>query len=372
MTHPTQNRGLRHTLFWCFAILLIVLFFYVFEPVLQPFIFALIIAYLLDPLTDKLETRGIPRWAASLSVLVGATAILLSIIFMFAPLIASQLVELAQAIPGILVSLVEKVKEGVNGHLKTYLPQVLNEVDDISKVVSDLGVISDLGPQIGSFLKDFLGRIFGAGLQIFDFIAILVITPVVAFYVLRDWDRIVGSFYGLLPKNSSGVIREQLGLIDQTLSGFFRGQSLVCITLGMFYAIGLTLCGLKFGFIIGIIAGVITFIPYLGSIIGLGLSMVVAFSQWDQPLPIIMVAVVFFVGQFLEGNVLTPKLVGDRVGLHPVWIMFAIMAGGSLFGFIGVLVAVPVAASVGVLIRFFTQKYLKSEFHLNAKTADQD
>ena len=186
---------------------------------------------------------------------------------------------------------------------------------------------------------------------------LLVITPLVAFYLLRDWDRIVARIDSLLPSRIRPIVREQAKEIDDILAGFVRGQATVCLLLGVFYAVGLSLAGLDFGVIVGLGTGLISFIPYFGMTIGLVTGMGIAVAQFADWVPIAIVAGVFAVGQVLEGNVITPRLVGNRVRLHPVWVIFAVLAGGALFGFTGILLALPAAAVIGVLVRFAVSRY---------------
>ena len=194
-------------------------------------------------------------------------------------------------------------------------------------------------------------------------LSLLVITPLVAFYLLRDWDLITEKIDVWLPRRAQPKIREQAGAIDDTLAAFVRGQSSVCLILALFYGIGLTLVGLKSGLLVGFGAGFISFVPYVGAAVGLTVGLVIALFQFSEWLPIVIVAAIFLVGQTLESYVFTPKLVGNRVGLHPVWVIFALLAGGTLFGFTGVLLAVPMAAITGVLTRFAISRYLVSPLY---------
>lgn len=216
----------------------------------------------------------------------------------------------------------------------------------------------------------FVENIVTQGIAVFDILTLLIITPVVAFYLLRDWPKVTRSVDTLVPRKQHGLFRRALKDIDATLSGFLRGQALVCLCLGLIYSIGLSLVGLEYGATIGIIAGVLSFIPYVGSTFGLVVSMVLAFIQFDDGLSIGLTLAVFLFGQALEGYVLTPKLVGDRVGLHPVWILFALFAGGSLLGFVGILIAVPVAAVIGVLIRLGLSHYKESSLYKGSHASD--
>ena len=203
----------------------------------------------------------------------------------------------------------------------------------------------------------------GSGLALVNLLGLAIVTPVVAVYLLRDWDRIVAVMDGLLPRRSAPVIREQAARIDATLAGFVRGQATVCMVLGLGYGCLLMLAGLDFGFIVGIISGLVSFIPYVGSVLGGLMSIGLALDQFDSLWRVALIALIFVAGQAIEGNYLTPKLVGDRVGLHPVWVIFALFAGGSLLGFVGMLIALPVAASIGVLARFAIEQYRESRLY---------
>jgi len=213
------------------------------------------------------------------------------------------------------------------------------------------------------WVSDVVANIWSGGLAFFNMLSLLVITPVVAFYLLRDWDLITAKIDSWLPRDAAPTIRKQFAEIDQTLAAFVRGQSTVCLVLGLIYGAGLTVAGLKSGLLVGLGAGFISFIPYLGAASGLVVGLGIAIFQFSEWTPIFVVAAIFLTGQTLESYVLTPRLVGDRVGLHPVWIIFALLAGGAVFGFTGVLLAVPVAAVIGVLTRFAIARYLDSPLY---------
>ena len=212
----------------------------------------------------------------------------------------------------------------------------------------------------GRLLKGLINN----GFALINLISLLLVTPVVAFYMLRDWDKFVEKVDALLPRKSKKTIREQFRQIDRALSGFIRGQFSVCVILGTYYSIGLKLVGLELGILVGFLAGLISFIPYVGSISGFVVSVVLALAQFNDYTKVLEVIAVFVIGQFVEGNFLTPKLVGDNVGLHPVWVMFALLAGGVLLGFLGLMIAVPVAAIIGVLTRYAINNYKKSNLYL--------
>jgi predicted PurR-regulated permease PerM len=218
-----------------------------------------------------------------------------------------------------------------------------------------------------------LGNIWAGGMALVNFLALLLITPVVTFYLLRDWDSMVARMDSWLPRAHAETIREQTRILDSTLSAFVRGTGMVCIILAVFYAATLSIAGLQFGLAIGLAAGILSFVPYLGSLGGLIICVGLAFLQFDEGWRIAVIAGIFIIGQLAEGMILTPKLVGDRIRLHPVWVIFAVLAGGTLFGFVGMLIALPVAAMLGVVIRFGVGQYLESKVYLgDEETAEPD
>src|SRR5204862_5459370 len=209
-----------------------------------------------------------------------------------------------------------------------------------------------------------LKSLWTGGQALLSIFSLVVVTPVVAFYLLYDWNRMIAAGNNWIPLQNREYVRGLAHEMDEAIAGFVRGQTAVCLILGSYYAVALTLAGLSFGLLIGLASGIITFIPYVGSMTGLVLAVGVAVAQfWPEYTPIMTVLVIFFVGQFLEGYVLAPKLVGESVGLHPVWLMFALFAFGYLLGFVGLLIAVPLAAIVGVLVRFALRRYLESPFY---------
>jgi predicted PurR-regulated permease PerM len=209
-----------------------------------------------------------------------------------------------------------------------------------------------------------LQNIWSSGLAVVNILSLIFVTPVVTFYILRDWDRLIAKANGLLPPAYAFTIRQQAKEIDRTLSGYIRGQTHVCLLLGIFYSIGLSLAGLEFGLFIGMATGILSFIPYVGMLFGFLTGMLMAYFQFDGSLIHLgLIASIFIIGQVLEGNVVAPKLVGDRVGLHPIWLIFGMLTGAALFGFTGILLAVPVTSVIGVLVRFAVSRYLESDLY---------
>jgi predicted PurR-regulated permease PerM len=230
---------------------------------------------------------------------------------------------------------------------------------------------NDLVAQAAQWAASFLKSLLTRGAALVSLISLLVVTPVVVFYMLLDWGKMIATIDGLVPLRHRETVRALAREIDTAMAGFLRGQALVCLFLGAWYGIGLSLIGLNFGLLIGITAGILSFIPYVGSLTALVLSSTVAIVQdWPQWKLLAMSLGVFLIGQFLEGNVLSPKLVGESVGLHPVWLIFALLAFGSLFGFTGLITAVPFAAAAGVILRFAVRRYRESNLYTGTAEAN--
>ena len=331
---------------------------YALREVMLPFVAGLALAYLLDPLADRLERLGLGRLAATLIILAGFVVGLVVLLIVVVPLAAGQIAALVNALPGMVSRLQGIIVERVGPLL-----QKIGGNDVVGELQSSVGSLVGQG---GTWFLGFLASIWSGSQALVSIASLLVVTPVVAFYLLHDWDRMIAALDRWVPPRHRPTVRRLAAEIDDAVTGFVRGQTLVCLILGAFYAIGLFLVGLNFGVLIGLIAGFLTFIPYVGSLTGFMLSLGVALVQWwpsGDWLHIGLTVGIFLLGQFLEGNVISPKLVGDKVGLHPVWLMFALLAFGTLFGFLGLLLAVPVAASIGVVVRFGVERYLESRLY---------
>lgn len=335
-----------------------VLLLYLLKDVILPFAAGFALAYLLDPLADRLERLGLGRLTASLLILALFVVALALVLLVAGPLVAKQVSALVSTLPGMVSKLQGLIVERAGPLLER-----VGGADVLNDLQSSVGTLVGQG---GSWLLTFLGSLWTGSQALVSIASLLVITPVVAFYMLLDWDRMVAKVDRWVPPRHRPVVRRLGREMDGAVTGFLRGQTLVCLILGTFYAVGLFTIGLNFGILIGLIAGFLTFIPYVGTIVGFLLSVGVALVQfWPSSdwLHIGLTIGVFVLGQFLEGNVISPKLVGDSVGLHPVWLMFSLLAFGSLFGFLGLLIAVPVAASIGVLVRYAIDRYLDSPLY---------
>lgn len=353
----------KQTLFWVGAMAALVLFVAVLRDILLPFVVGAAIAYFLDPLADRLERIGLSRlWATIVIILIFGLFFVLGLIFLL-PVLVDQLIDLAAKLPGYLQSLRDLTI--------SFLERWFGEEWTKAKLGLD-GTVKDLAEQAAGWTGKVLSSVWSGGLAVVNFIALIVITPVVTFYLLLDWDRMMQHISDWLPRDHAETIREIGREINDVISGFVRGQITVLVILGIFYIVGLTLIGLNFGLLIGFGAGVISFVPFVGPIVGFVVGGAVAVVQfWPEWHWVAAVLSVFLIGQLIEGNVLSPMIVGDRVRLHPVWLIFALFVFSYLFGFVGMLLAVPVAAAIGVLVRFGLQVYLKSSLYRGEDKRDR-
>jgi predicted PurR-regulated permease PerM len=324
---------------------------YLLAPVLTPFLAAALLAYLGDPLADRLE-RKMPRTAAVAVVFVALLALLVLILLLLVPAVGKQVEALAGALPRYL--------DWLQANLAPWLQQTFG-VDTAWLDVAGLKeAVKTHWQQMGGVATQVMGAISQSGLALLAWLANLVLIPVVTFYLLRDWDVLVARIHELLPRRSEPTVVKLAKESDEVLGAFLRGQLLVMAALGTVYTLGLWWVGLDLALLIGMIAGLVSFVPYLGFILGIVLAGVASVMQFHDAVHLLPVAAVFGVGQALEGMLLTPWLVGDKIGLHPVAVIFAVMAGGQLFGFVGILLALPAAAVVMVLLRHLHGRYRES------------
>ncbi len=361
----------QQALFWFVLVVVFGLLLFLLREMLLPFVLGMAVAYLADPFADKLEDWGFSRALATTVITALFFAIVLVAALLIVPVVAGQLIGLVERLPVYMEKFQASVLPLVN-RILTELPASFGAPE------LDWGreALSQYSKNAVQWLVSLGAGILSGGMALLNLLSLLVITPVVAFYLLWEWDVIVAQIDDWLPRRHAGRIRGIIAEIDRVLAGFVRGQGTVCTVLGLFYGVGLSLVGLEFGFVIGLASGALSFIPFVGAIFGAVASIGVALVQfWPEWLPVAGVAVIYAVGQVIEGNFLTPKLVGSRVGLHPVWVIFGLLAGGVLFGFVGMLLALPVTAVIGVLVRHGLAEYLTSRFYLDASmtaTADGD
>lgn len=336
--------------YWGIAALAFLAFMWVMGQALLPFLMGAAIAYFLDPVADWLEEHGFSRLIATGMITAGVVIFFALVLLLILPLLADQLRALVIEVPSYVT--------GLQAYLTERFPEFLEEGSTLRKGLSS---VEDALKQGGLALVE---GILSSSLVLIDMVIILVVAPVVSFYLLLDWDKMIERIDALIPREHLETVRGLASKADKVLSGFVRGQLSVCAILGLFYSVALVIVGLKFGVFVGMFAGLISFIPFVGSITGGILSIGLAVVQfWNDPIWILAVAAIFAFGQFVEGNVLTPNMVGGSIGLHPVWLMFSLSAFGSLFGFAGLLVAVPTAAVIGVLLRFGIEEYRKGRLY---------
>ncbi|PIL18524.1 membrane protein [Puniceibacterium antarcticum] len=336
--------------YWGIATLIIAVTLWYLGDVLLPFLIGGAVAYFLDPVADRLQRLGFSRSLATATITLVALLIFVILMLLVVPLLIQQ--------TGQLINTAPQLFDNLQTFLAERFPNLLDEGGVVRETLISLGnVIRDKGGEL-------LNTAISSAASLINIALLFVIVPVVSVYLLLDWDRMVARVDDLLPRDHAPTVRKIAGEIDNTLASFIRGMGTVCLILGTYYAIALMLVGLQFGLVVGFIAGLITFIPYVGALVGgtlaIGLGL---FQFWGDWLSLGMVAAIFVLGQVIEGNVLTPKLVGNSVGLHPVWLIFSLSVFGTLFGFVGMLIAVPVAAACGVVARFAVAQYKDSRLY---------
>ena len=355
MNMPDQDK--KQLRYWGIASAVFVLVLWFLGDVLLPFVLGGAIAYFIDPVADRLERAGLSRATATGVITVAAILLFVIMVLSVIPALITQLVELIDIMPQLFRDL--------QTFLNERFPALLDEKSATRKALISIG---EALKGKGGLLLD---GVLGSALSLLNVVLLLVIVPVVSVYMLLDWDRMIARINDLLPREHAPVLQRLAGEIDATLASFIRGMGTVCLILGTYYAVTLMLVGLQFGLAVGFIAGLVTFIPYLGAVIGgvlaIGLALFQFWGDWGS---IGLVAIIFVIGQVVEGNFLTPKLVGNSVGLHPVWLLLALSVFGTLFGFVGMLVAVPVAAALGVIARFGIEQYLESYLYLGDQNQD--
>ena len=349
-----QNGVAKKWLFWLAVASLLLLFLYAIKAILLPFVIGILVAYFLDPAADKLEKWKLSRTAATATITLSFFAIIALAIAILLPLLLQQVTGLLSVLPTYIQELqilIDKELQHLMGSL------------DAKQIESAKEAVHNASSEAFASTGVVLAGVWKSGFALINLASLLVITPVVSFYLLRDWDKITACTDRLLPRAHADTIREQIAKIDETMAGFLRGTVNVMIVLGLFYSVALSIVDLDFAILIGIMGGIIIIIPYLGTILT-GLTAIgVAYLQHEGAELVMMVTGIFIAGQMLEGYVLTPKLVGERVGLHPLWLIFGMLAGAALFGVVGVFLAVPVTAVIGVLVRFAISQYQQSGYY---------
>lgn len=352
-----------HAVFWCGAIILFCATIVLFKAVLLPFVLGIAVAYLLNPVVNALGRWNVARGLAALIILLAFLVFVVASAAIFAPILYRELNTFVSDLPSYIAQLndiVRPLTQYVELHLGT---QTHVDMEALLKEHAGSAV------QVANFIVNKLAL---GGQAVMDTLSVLIFMPIVAFFMMKEWPSVTRWVQDLMPRHAEGVIMLLLKEIDVKISGFIRGQLTVAAALGVIYAIALSIVGLKYGLLIGLLAGALSVIPMVGSVVGLLISVLVAWFQMGEISFVALVAGIFLVGQVVEGNVLTPKLVGDSVGLHPLWVFFSLLAGGALLGILGMFLAVPVAAVVGVLIAFAIQKYKASAYYLQADDGESE
>ncbi len=343
------------TVIWSIVITILIVFLYLVNSILMPFVFGAIVAYFLDPVVDKIEEYGPSRAISTIIVLVAFSSILGSVVFLVGPIFAEQFSKLANNLPEIVSQVEQNQGQKINSWLNSFAPDLQEKIKEF---------FYSFSAQIVAGTSTVVKNIITSGGAVINFLSLLIISPIIAFYLLRDYDVIVKKIDNLLPRSNLADIRGEFYKIDETVSAYIRGQVTVCIVMAVFYSASLSVIDLDYAVAIGIITGVLSFIPYAGMAIGMAIGLAVSYFQFGFEDGLLFTLVVFVVGNFLEGTFITPNLVGDKVRLHPAWIIFALLAGGAIMGFTGVLIAIPVAAILGVLIRSTLDRYKSSSLYL--------
>lgn len=356
---PAANgNGRRQRLFLILGALAgFVLALHLFASILLPFVLGALIAYLLDPLADRLEAIGVPRSLAAVLLVVAMLALIVAFFLLLYPLILAQLTILISLVPQYIRAVSELIQESLLWLEERLGPEF---VDQRLRQLALNQVNTMLAWVTGA-----IASVVGGGVQLFNVLMVVVVTPIVAFYLLRDWPKMVTSVDSWVPRRYVSTVREIAREIDRILSAWVRGQALVCLIFAVFYAVALTAAGLQLGLIVGLTAGLISFIPYVGTLTGFVIGVGMAMAQFTDWRDVALIAGVFVFGNIIEGYVIYPRLLGERVELHAVWILFALFAGGAVLGFIGVLLAVPIAAAIGVVARYWLKRYRASPLYLD-------
>ncbi len=349
-----MSARLYRLLFWVGAIAALLYLLGQLQGVVMPFAVSFVIAYLLGPLVDRLQSWGVRRSLAAAAVLLVFLLAVSLVLVLIVPLVEAQIVRLIDRLPSLVTALQGEFGRWMEA-LQEHVPQ-----QEVAKLRDLVG--SWFGDVV-TWIAGLFQRMITGGFAILNILSLVIVTPVVAFFLMRDWPRIVAQVDSLVPRNAVPTVREQARIIDDTLAGFVHGQAVVCLILALYYAVALSVAGIESALAVGLLIGVLAIVPVVGVAIGFALSIGLAALQYGTWTAVVVVCGIFLFGQTVEANILTPKLVGDRIHLHPVWVIFALLAGGQLYGFTGVLVSVPAAAVIGVLVRFAIERYRRSELY---------
>jgi len=345
----------RQVLFWLSAAVLLALVIGLLRPILLPFVAGIVIAYFLNPAADRLTRWGLPRWLAAVIIVAAFVCAIITALVFLVPLLLTQAQQFAVTLPEELARLRGLLEAWARERLGSHYPEFQAGLDRASQALSDNG--ASLAGALASSL-------WSQGLALFNFLSLMLVTPLVVFYVLIDWYPMLAKIDSWLPRDHAPTIRRLASDINDAVSAFIRGQGTVCFVLAVYYAFSLSAAGLRYGLLVGLGTGLLSFVPFVGWALGLITATTIATVQfWPDVLPILIVIGIFVGAQILDAGFLSPNIVGSKIGLHPVWLIFSLFVFSYLFGFVGVLVAVPIAAAVGVLVRFALNVYLSSSVY---------
>ena len=355
-TSPSSTPA-RPAIFWLAALVLLVTAAVLLRDVLLPFVAGLALAYLLDPLVNRLERLGMNRGAATLVILAVFFAAVILLLLLALPILITEITILIEKLPGYIRRLQAMAADPSHPSISKAIEVGIEEAERSSGELASVGA---------GWLSEFLGALWSDGRMLLSIFSLLVVTPIITAYLVYDWNRIIATLDRLVPVAHRETVRALVREIDSTVAGFMRGQATICLMLGVFYALALRAMGLNHGLLIGAVSGLLGFVPYFGSLTGFLLSLGIAIAQFGLTwTPIVLVFGIFLIGQSLSDYVLVPYFVGNKVHLNPVWLMFALFSFGYLFGFVGLLIAVPLAASIGVLVRFTLRQQPASAIDCN-------
>ena len=354
----------KQIIFWAVALVVALLFFWYLQDILLPFIAGFVLAYFLDPLADRLERLGLPRLAATGVIVASAVLLVILGFVLVVPALGTQMAKLVAEVPQLSAQLVQLTNQFAPQWLKD---MVANNGGDLQTT------LADYGGRAAVWLAGFATTLWSGSKALLNVVSLLLITPVVAFYLLLDWDHLVARVDQWLPRDHKDEVRLIARDVDAALAGYIRGQGTVCLIMATYYAAGYSLVGLKSGLAIGLMTGLLAFIPFFGALLGGAAALIVGFLQfWPLEISLLWVAGILVAGQVIEGNFLSPKLVGHSIGLHPVFMMLALLGFSYVFGILGLILAVPLAATTGVLVRYGLVRYLRSGIYLGQGSTEID
>ncbi len=342
----------RQVLFWLGAAVVLVLLIELLEPILLPFVAGIVIAYFLNPAADRLTSWGMPRPVASVLIVAAFLCAIIAALVFVVPLLLTQAQQLAVTLPEEIARARTLLEGWARERLGSHYPQFQTGLEQVSQAISD---------NWASVAGTLASSLWSQGLALFNFVSLMLVTPLVVFYVLMDWHRMLAKIDSWLPRDHAAALRSLARDINDAVSAFIRGQGTVCFVLAIYYSAALTAAGLRYGLLVGLGTGLMSFVPFVGWALGLITATTIATVQfWPELAPILIVIGIFAGAQVLDAGFLSPNIVGQKIGLHPVWLIFSLFAFSYLFGFVGVLVAVPIAAAIGVIVRYALQAYLES------------